>query len=419
MSAGIYPEEKTKLNEPDLNLSSERPERTQTPLLDLALLLVSGKYLLLCVTLVCALLGMTYALTAKPSFTANATIMPPQAPQSSLSALMGQLGSLASRGGGGGFLKSSSDLYVAILQSRSISDETIAHFQLQKRWKTRTMTATRGLLESHVKFEAAKDGLIHITVVDGNPTFASDLANFFIDALNRINATLAISEAAQRRLFFQGQLNEERQALTAAEEDLKRTQQKTGLLTLTGQTELAIRNIAQTRGEISAKQVALQGLRAYASDENPDVVRTRDELSALQNQLSQLENSSQQLPPGDTEIAASQVPSGSLEYARKLREVKYHDTLYELLARQYEAARIDEAKSAPIIQVVDRAVPPDLKSGPPRTLITVGSGVFGFVAACAFLFFRAALRNARKQPILAAKVAQIEEQLPWTHRKAR
>ncbi len=340
--------------------------------------------------------------------------MPPQAPQSSLSSLMGQLGSLSALGGGaGGLLKNPADLYVGVLQSRSVTDRLIEQFHLQAQWHEKTMEDTRKKLAKYVQFEVNKNGLIVIMVKDHNAQQAGDMANFFVDALNGMDARLAIGEAAQRRLFFERQLAEEKDALAKAEEDLKRVQQKTGLLTLNGQTDLAVRSVAQMRAEISTKEVELRGLRTYDSDENPDVMRAQNELGTLQGQLRTLEDNEAKLAPGDTQIAANQVPAGSLEYARSLREVRYHDTLIDLLSRQYEAARIDEAKSAPIIQVVDRAVTPDKRSGPPRVLIILGCGLLGFLAACSWVFSLAAINRARRTPEIARKMDELYGQLRW------
>ncbi len=384
-----------------------------TPALDTILLLAASKRLIALGTFAAMLLGLVVVLATKPVYTATATLMPPQAPQSSLSSMLGQLGGLASLGGAGSLLKNPSDLYVGILQSRTISDRAIEQFHLEERWHAHTMTAARKALDGHAQFEAAKNGLIQISVKDQDPKLASDLANFFVDGLYSVNSTLAVSEAGQRRLFFQRQIDEEKSALFAAEEDLKRTQQKTGLLTVTGQTELAVRNIAQSRAQISSLEVQLQGLLTFATNENPEVERVRSQLSTLRAQLARLEDSQKQALPGDTEISANQVPEGSLEYVRKLRNVKYHDTLFDLLSRQYEAARIDEAKSAPVLQVVDRSVPPDQKSGPPRLLILIGFTVAGFCISSAFVFLQGALRRAKQNTETGKKLKQLHESLPW------
>ncbi|SDF71619.1 GumC family protein [Terriglobus roseus] len=392
----------------------EDPEvASKTPTLDLFLLLAARKRLIAVVTAGAMAIAVVFTLFMKPIYTASATILPPQTPQSSLSSMLGQLGSLSGLGGSGGLLKNPADMYIGILQGRTVSDRVIDHFHLQQRWKLKNMTPTRLTLAETAQFESSKDGMIRLSFKDHDPQFASDVTNFYVDALYDVNSSLAITEAAQRRLFFEKQLDEEKAALSAAEEDLKKTQQKTGILTIAGQTELAVRNVAQIRAEISAHEVELQGLRTYAAENNPDVTRIAHELQTLRTQLAAQEENQKNTAIGDTEISTSQVPVGGLEYARKFREVKYHETLFDLLSRQYEAARIDEAKSAPIIQVVDRAVPPDQKSGPHRTLIVVGMGLVGFFLSCAWIMLQGALSRAKQQPVLAEKLQLLHSFFPW------
>ena len=266
-------------------------------------------------------------------------------------------------------------------------------------------------LGSHAEINVAKDGLIHISVTDHDPNRDSEMANSYVDNLYDLNANLAITEAAQRRVFFDQQLAEEKTALTAAEDDLRNTQQKTGLIQLNGQAQMIISSIAQVRAEIASHQVQLQAIRTFATNQNPDVSRLQEEISTLQGQLSKLQNDQQKLTPGDIQVPAGRVPAEALEYARKLREVKYHEALYELLAKQYEAARIDEAKSAPIIQVIDRAVPPDKKSGPHRILIAIGAGFAGFWLASAFAFLSEKYRRMQQISSSAVKLAQLRSEL--------
>jgi uncharacterized protein involved in exopolysaccharide biosynthesis len=301
------------------------------------------------------------------------------------------------------------------LQSRTIADRIIEEFHLRTEWHMQHQNDARKALSAKVQFEAAKDGMIVITVKDKDPQQASKLANSYVQALNDVNSKLAISEASQRRLFFDRQLSEEKSALAAAEEDLKNTQQKTGLLNIGGQAEQVIRSIAETRAEIASKEVTLQSMRMYGTDSNPEVIQVQQQLNTLRNQLTELQNNQSKLAPGDTQIPANQVPSGSLEYIRSLREVKYHDTLLELLSRQYEAARIDEAKSAPIIQVIDQAVPPDTKSGPPRLLIMLGMSVVGFCLACGWVFLDSVVDRAQQIPETARKLEQLRNHLLWRH----
>ena len=377
--------------------------------LQMFLILLRDRLRIAITTFVSLLIGAAIAFSLKLTFTATATILPPQAPQSTASILMGQLGSLAGLGasGAGGLLKNPADIYVAMLQSRTIGDRIINQFHLDALWKQKKLEDTRKALKKYAQFEAAKDGLIVITVKGSSPKLASDMANAFVDELYRMNATLADTEAGQRRVFFDQQLQEEKVALADAENALRATQEKTGLIELNGQSEMAIRNIAETSAELRSREVELQAMRSYATDQNPDLNRLQTQIDTLRRQLSALENDQKGKLPGDTQVPAGQVPGEGLEYVRKLREVKYHQALFDLLSKQFEAARIDQAKSAPIIQVIDRAVPPDKKSGPPRMLITLGFGVIGFCIACFWAFCRQALIQMRRNHASAAMLDQV------------
>jgi tyrosine-protein kinase Etk/Wzc len=379
------------------------------PRMRMLLILLQDRLRIAIITFVSLLIGAAIAFSLKVTFTATATILPPQAPQSTAAALMGQLGSLAGLGasGAGSLLKNPADIYVAMLQSRTIGDHIINQFHLDSLWKGKKLEDTRQALKKHAQFEAGKDGLIVITVKDPNPKLASDMANAFVDELYRMNSTLAITEAGQRRVFFDQQLQEEKNALAAAENDLRATQEKTGLIELTGQSSMAIRTIAETEAELRSREVELQAMRTYATDQNPDLSRLQTQIEALRRQLSALENDQKSIIPGDAQMPAGRVPREGLEYIRKLREVKYHQALFDLLSKQFEAARIDQAKSAPIIQVIDQAVPPDRKSGPPRMLITLGFGVLGFCLACFWTFWSQALARMRQDHTSAGILDQM------------
>jgi len=380
--------------------------------LRMLLILLQSRLHIAIITFGSLLIGAAIAfLMMKVTFTATATILPPQAPQSTSSILMGQLSSLAGLGASGAasLLKNPSDIYVGMLESRTITDHIINRFQLESLWKQKKLEDTRKILKGHAQFDAAKNGLIVITVKDPNPKLASDMANAFVDELYQMNSTLAVTEAGQRRLFFDRQLEEEKNALTAAENDLRTTQEKTGLIELSGQSAMAIRTIAETGAELRSREVELQAMRTYATDENPDLKRLQTQIEVLRQQLSALQNNQKNMFPGDTQVPAGRVPKEGMEYVRKLREVRYHQTLFDLLSRQYEAARIDEAKSAPIIQIVDHAVPPDKKSGPPRMLITLGFGVVGFCLACFLALGREALMRMREDHRSAVILDQVSK----------
>ncbi len=338
--------------------------------------------------------------------------MPPQQAQSSAASMIaGQLGGLSGLGGGASSalgLKNPADLFIGILESRTIADNLIDQFHLRSVYRDKLRVDARKDLKSNTLAEAAKNGLIVISVKDHDPVRAAALANAYVEQLHLMNAKLAIGEAAQRRLFFDQQLSAEKEALAAAEEDLKQTEEKTGVIQLTGQAEMTIASIANIQAEIQSREVELEVTRTFATDHNPDVTRLQQEVASLKSQLATLENSQQKMAPGDVQVPSGRVPAVGLEYLRKAREVKYHETLFELLAKQREAATLDEAKSAPLIQVVDRAEVPEHKSAPSRMLITIGCGVLGFIFACVSVLVRSALNNLEKDPEQAARIRELK-----------
>lgn len=311
----------------------------------------------------------------------------------------------------GSSMRNPADMYIGILESRTIADHLIGKFNLQQLYKTKKMEDTRTALKRNSRFLASKDGLIHITVDDHDPNRASEMANAYVDELYSMNSHLAITEAAQRRVFFDQELADEKNALTIAENDLKQTAEKTGVVQLGGQAESLVVALARLRAEIASREVQLSSMRTFATDQNPEAVRIQEEINSLRDQLSKLEGDPRNPQLSTLGIPAGRVPAITLEYLRKLREVKYHESLFELLSKQYEAARIDEAKAAPIIQVVDRAVPPDKKSGPHRLLITLGSGLVGFFAGFFLSAVTKAIRRAAEIPEYAIKIDRLRRDL--------
>jgi tyrosine-protein kinase Etk/Wzc len=363
-------------------------------------ILYRRKGLIATATLVSALVAAAVAFLLPPTYKAEAVIMPPQQAQSSMSMMStqtAQLGGLANVGLAGMFWKNPADLYIGILQSRTIADSLIDEFHLQGVYGVKKRSDARKRLAKFSSFTSKKDQLIHIAVQDHDQNRSADLANAYVSHLFEQNQRLALSEASQRRLFFEQQIAQERNALTAAEVAFKNTQQKTGLIVPAGQAEGLVRSGMLLRAEIASREVQLQAVRSYATDENSQVHMLQSEISALNDQLRRLksQNGSQSLD--GIEIPAGKLPEVGLEYARKLRDFKYHEAVYEVLQKQYEIARIDEAKLAPVIQVVDRAVHPDRKSGPPRTVIVLVSALVTALVVWFWLIvqhYRATARNS-------------------------
>lgn len=321
--------------------------------------------------------GIAFLLPKK--YTAEAVILTPQQTQSSLSAVA-QLAGLGSASGlsslgllSGLGLRSPSDLYVGILESRTIADALIKKFELKQVYDVSDFYSARKRLKRNTTIKSGRDTLIHVRVEDRDPNRAAQLANAYIDELADQDSRVALTEASQRRLFYESQLVKEKDALADAEVALRDTQQATGLVAPTGQAEGLIRAVSQLHAEILSREAQMEAMKTYATDSNPRFQVVKREVEALQSELAKLERGNH--VPGTPEVAAGQLPEAGLQYVRKYRDVRYHETLFEILAKQYEAARLDEAKSAPLVQVIDRAVPPERKSWPPRALLIIAAAL--------------------------------------------
>jgi tyrosine-protein kinase Etk/Wzc len=326
------------------------------------------------------------------TFVATAVIMPPQKEQSAASALLGQLGPLTAATGADMGLKRPSDLYIGLLGSRTIADHLIHRFGLRELYRTKTVAATHDQLKSHSRFSSSRDSLIRIEVEEMDPKLAAALANGYTEELNALNKGLAMTEAGQRRVFLEGQMRDEKLALSEAEGALEKAQVETGVFHLDGQTTAVIHSMADLKARIAVGEANLERLRLGATAENPDLLRAQAEVSGLRAQLRKLTGASEE---GDPFVATSTLPEKGLEYARRFRDVKYHEFLLELLSKQYDAARLDESKAAPDLQVVDAAVPPDRKSGPPRAIIALLGILSGILVAGLIAYFKSSPSETR------------------------
>jgi uncharacterized protein involved in exopolysaccharide biosynthesis len=346
-------------------------------LLDVLLIFAQRKWLILGWALAGVVIAIIAILRAPVLYKSEGTIMPPQQEQSS-AALLSQLGALTAFAGVGSNLgKNPADLYIAILQTNLVAHAMVDRFHLMDAYHIPDRDGAAGTLRSRSKFTASKDGLMQISVEDKDPKRATELVNGYSDELFRQNNRLAIGAAGQRRVFFQQQLAEEKDRLADAEIAMKVTQQSTGVLQLSGQAQNIIGQEANIQANITSHEVQLGALLSSSTEQNPDVVRLRIELTALRAQLQQLQKGT-----SSTMLTQQEFPGAGLQYIRKERDVQYHQTLYDLLARQLEAARIDEAKASPAVQVLDPPQVPRAKSWPKPFLFILLGLILGTMFGC-------------------------------------
>jgi tyrosine-protein kinase Etk/Wzc len=375
-------------NEKSADLSRMEPE---VSVLDIVAVLAGRKRFIVRVVVTAAVLASVVSLLLPVRYEAKSVLLPPQQNSSMSSALLGQLGSLgplASLAGGSLGIKNPADMYVSLLTSRTIEDAMIRRFALMAEYREKRMSDTRKEFESRTTVVAgAKDGLIRISVEDRDPKRAAELANGYVEEFRRLSASLAITEAARRRLFFERQLQQAKEELSGAEEAMRKIQQSTGVLQIDSQARSLIESAAVLRAQVVAKQVQIQGMRSFAADDNPELILAKQELAALQSQLERVAGS-QHDTGSDINLSKGRVTESGMEYLRRLRELKYHETVFELLAKEFEVAKLDEAREGAIIQVVDTAVPPDQKSSPRRLLIVNAVTILAFLVAVFWIMLR-------------------------------
>lgn len=368
-------------------------------LLDILIVLAERKRVVLWTTITFAILSVILSFLLPKRYTATVTLLPPQQNSSLSNVLASQLGSLggmAALAGGGLGLKNQNDTFVGMLKSRTVEDAMVQNFGLMQEYKKKYPSDARNSFEHYATVDGSgKDGLIHISVDDRDPKRAAELANGYVDQFRNLSERLAITEASQRRLFFEHQLEKAKDNLANAEEALKQTELKTGLIQLDSQARALIESAASLRAQIAAKEVEIQSMSTFATGENAQLIQAQKELEGLRAQLAKLGGSDESAGAGLLVPKGGQVPESGLEYVRKLREVKYNETIFEILARQFEMAKLDEAKQGALIQVVDYAVPPDKRSFPKRSLIVIGATSLGFIIGLLFALLLAAVERMR------------------------
>jgi uncharacterized protein involved in exopolysaccharide biosynthesis len=372
-------------------LESVEPEE-ETHYLDFFIVLLKRKRLIIVGTAVTIIMTIVFAYMMTPKFLATTKIMPPQQNSSSTAAqLLGALGGTAGLVLGAAAPTTSGDLYVGLLQSQAILYPIIDRFDLMKRYDAKTKEdASKILIDDILVAEIdSKSGILSVSVEDRDAKFASDMANQFVEELKKLLDTLAVTEASKNRLFFEEQLRKAHESLSQAEESLMNFQQSTGAINIDTQATAVMQSIAGLMTQIAAREVQINVMRGYATVNNPDLRKAEQELSALKDQLKKLEEK-QGTGSQNILIPTEQIPGLGKEYIRKMRDLKYNEALYEMYAKQFEAAKVQEANEAAIIQVIYKATPPEKPAKPRKGLMVIlatGLALFFFTLLAFFLEF--------------------------------
>lgn len=325
-------------------------------------------------TLAGGVLGAAGSFLIPPTYTARTTFISPQPQQGGLAAAaLASLGALSGLAGAaaGGIMKSPADQYVSLLSSVNLSDRIIDKYGLVEVYDVKYKMDARKKLEQRTRFGVGKkDSIIAIEVDDHDPKRAADMANTFLQELRSLTDNLSLTEAQQRRVFFEEQLKKTQTSLTSAQLTL----QKSGFnpAALKAEPKSAAENYARLQGLSAAAEVKLQALRRSMSDSAAEVQQQVAIVAGLRDQLARQERPAQSQSDQD--------------YLSAYREYKYQEAVFEIFARQFELAKLDEAREGMLFQVIDVATPPERKSKPKRLYVALGVAYVGFMLACVWLW---------------------------------
>ena len=393
------------------NQTQQAEDEIQVDLLDLLLLLAKRKRLIIGITLGSALLIAGISIMMSPIYLAETKILSPQTSSSMTAQLLNQMGPASGLLGVAPVVKSPNELYIGLLKSRPVRDRIIDRFNLMKIYDVKLREdARRSLLENIKARNDLKSGIITVGIEDKDPKRAADMANALIEELRAMNKGLSVTEAAQRRLFFEEQLKDTKDSLSKAEESMRGFQEQSGAVKIDAQAEVVIRGISELRAQIAAKEVQVRVMRTYSTPQNPDILRAEEELKGMKEQLSKLESKSE---GKNVMVTTGDMPSTGTQYVRLMRDLKFNETLYELLFSQFQAAKIDEARDAALIQIIEKAVPPEKRIKPKRSLMVILAMISGFFISVAVAFFMEYMEGISGNPGYREKVAKLKSNMSF------
>ena len=377
--------------------SEMQDQDDEISLLDLLQTIVDNLRLLILGPLAVGVTALGISFLIPPTYTAKAQFLPPQQQQSSAASLLSTIGSLGGLAGAVAGIKNPGDQFLAYMKSVTLQDALIERFKLLERYEAQTKLDARLALTGNVRAVSSKDGLISVEVDDRDPKFAADLANAHVEELGKLLAKLATTEAQQRRLFFEKYLTLAKDKMIQSEIALKATGISGSVLKASPTSAVAA--VAGLQAAVTSQEVKLGAMRGYLAESAPDFKQAMNELSNLRAQLAKQEK--------DSPATAGKATAEG-DYITKYREFKYNETLFELFAKQFELAKVDESREGALIQVLDAAQAPERKAKPKKAMIAIIATLAAGFALLFFVFVRQAISNAGQDSESAQKIAQLK-----------
>ena len=378
------------------NIETQQVQDDEISFLDLLQTVVDNLRLIVFGSLGAGLFAFGFSFLITPTYTAKTQFLPPQQQLSSASALMQSLGSMGGLAAAATSLKNPADQYIAFLKTQSILDAMVDRFKLQERYNTKFKIDARKTLMDLTKIQAGKDSIIQLEVDDKDPVFAAELANAYVSELRILMGRLSLTEAQQRRTFFENKVMKAKAELALSDKSLRSA--GISATTLKSSPLAAVEVVAKLRGALTAQEIKIGGMRGYLTESAPEIKQALVELGILKSQLAKAEKDDPTLSVGKLEDS----------YIERYRDYKYKETLYEMFAKQYELARVDEEREGAVIQIIDPAQAPEKKIKPQKALIAIIATFISAFLLLLFVFVRKASRSMILDKGTADKLASLK-----------
>jgi uncharacterized protein involved in exopolysaccharide biosynthesis len=362
----------------------------------------------------CAVVGFfvatLIAFLIPSEYESTARLMPPDSQPGGGLALMAMLGSSGQNGGSGSGLgalasdlmgaKTTGAVFIAVMRSRTAEDRIIQRFDLKKVYSTRLADSARLRLEKNtVISEDRKSGVITVSAIDRDAKRAAAITGAYIEELDTLIAQLNTSAAHRERVFLEERLDKIKIDLESAEKDFSQFASKNATIDISAQGRAMLEGAASLQGQLIGAESQLEGLRQVYSDNNIRVRTTQARIAELRNQLKKMGGTSGGSAPSDqsasdeTYPTLRQLPILGVPYADKFRQLKVEEAVYETLTKQFELAKVEEAKEIPSVKVLDQPEVPERKFFPPRTLIILAGTACSVLLGAAWVFGAARWRQ--------------------------
>jgi capsule polysaccharide export protein KpsE/RkpR len=324
-------------------------------------------------------------------------------------------------------LKSTSDLLIGVLSSRTVADKLIQRFDLQKVYGIRRMEETRKALAQRTETSVdRKNQIITITVTDKDPHRAQAMAQAYVEELNRVLAEVSTSSARRERIFLEARLQGVNRDLEDAEKEFSQFSSKNSTIDIKEQGRAMVESAAILQGQLIGARSELEGLRQIYTDNNIRVRSLQARIAELENQLQKVggKNEGKSADMGDQSDSLypsiRKLPLLGVTYADLYRKTKVEETLFATLTQEYEMAKVQEAKELPTAKVLDAPNLPERKSFPPRTLMVLLGTALAFSGAMIWIFGKVwweAMDPADPGKVMAIEVFEtVRTAMPWAGR---